>query len=523
MTIGVPDIGQQARASYDDRLRLSETIQGNILAPFNKPHQMFLFLNFNNHQDGARQWVTALSDTRIATTKAVGEHNVEHKALKADRGMQPPKQVWMGVSLTSSGLVTLHPELAADLVRYDAFWRGPLGEGRDEYGNLTASPALLGDEVESDPRRWVIGGPNQAPVDALVTIAADAENDLRERVEVELRLVGELGLSVLEVRQRDGRRSQGQRGDTLGGPQAGAEHFGFKGGVSQPGVRGFTSATIRHGRWESKDQPGTQIIATGEFVLGHAGERGSYARTRPLDPPSWMRDGSFQVFLRLTQDVVGWRDQMHRLGSALSEDIAAKAIGRRPDGTPLAPAGGGQGLNDFNYHDDPYGYHTPRFAHIRKANPRHDALFHDRTHRLLRRSIPFGPPFEAGQVEARDDDLERGLLFNAFMASIEDQFEFVQRNWASNAQFTRVTPGAGGAENATADGPDPLIGASTHPCVLQREGEEPLRLDLRRFVRTSGAVYAFAPSIPTLRRLGRAEPLREGWALAQPRPTQTQP
>jgi Dyp-type peroxidase family len=510
VTIGAPDIGQQARASYDDRLRLSETIQGNILAPFNKPHQMFLFLNFNNHQEGARQWVTALADTRIATTKAVAEHNLERRALKARPGTQPPKQVWMGVSLTSSGLVTLHPELAADLVRYDAFWRGPLGEGRDEYGNLTASPAFLGDEVESDPRRWVIGGPNQAPVDALVTIAADAEADLRERVQAELRLVGELGLRVLEVRQPDGRRSHGQRGDTLGGPQSGTEHFGFKGGVSQPGVRGFTSATIRHGRWESRDQPGTQIIATGEFVLGYPGERGSYARTRPLDPPSWMRDGSFQVVLRLTQDVVGWRDQMHRLGSALSEDVAAKAIGRRPDGTPLAPAGGGPGLNDFNFDDDPDGYHTPRFAHIRKANPRDDALFHDRTHRLLRRSIPFGPLFEAGQVEARDEDLERGLLFNAFMASIEDQFEFVQRNWASNAQSTPVTPGAGGAENATADGPDPLIGVSTHPCVLQREGEEPLRLDLRRFVRTSGAVYAFAPSIPTLRRLGRAEPLREG-------------
>jgi hypothetical protein len=137
-------------------------------------------------------------------------------------------------------------------------------------------------------------------------------------------------------------------------------------------------------------------------------------------------------------------------------------------------------------------------------------VFHDRAHRLLRRSTPFGPPFKAGEVEAQDGDVERGLLFNAFMASIEDQFEFVQRNWASNAQSTPVTPGAGGAENATADGPDPLIGASTHPCVLQREGEEPLRLDLRRFVRTSGAVYAFAPSIPTLRRLGRAEPLREG-------------
>src|SRR5262245_28297949 len=374
--MGAPGIGQQDRASYDDRLRLSETIQGNILAPFHKPHQMFLFLNFNNDQDAARRWVTALTaradDSRIATTKAVAEHNAEREAHKAEGGVQSPEQIWMGVSLTSSGLVTLHPELAADLVTYDAFWRGPLGEGRDEPGGLTASAALLGHADESDPGDWVIGGPNQGPVDALVTIAADSEHDLGERVEAERRLARGLGLTVLEVRQRDGSRPQGQRGDTLGDPRRGTEHFGFKGGVSQPGVRGFTSATIRHGRWERKDQPGSEIIATGEFVLGYARERGPYRRANPGDPPSWMRDGSFQVLLRLTQDVVGWMEQMDRLGHAVSEDVAAKAIGRRPDGAPLAPAGGGQGLNDFSYDDDPDGYHTPRFAHIRKANPRND-------------------------------------------------------------------------------------------------------------------------------------------------------
>jgi Dyp-type peroxidase family len=505
-----PGIGQQDRASYDDRLRSSETIQGNILAPFNKPHQMFLFLNFNNDQEGARRWATALADdSRIADTKAVAEHNAERKAQKAEGGAQYPEQIWMGVSLTASGLVTLHPELAADLVVYDAFWRGPLGEGRDEDGSLTAPPALLGDEDESDPRDWVIGGPNQAPVDALVTIAADSEDDLGKRVEAERRLARELGLTVLEVRQRDASTPQGQRGDTLGDPRRGTEHFGFKGGVSQPGVRGFTSATIRHGRWECEDQPGSEIIATGEFVLGYARERGPYRRAHPEDPPSWMRDGSFQVFLRLTQDVVGWMEQMDRLGHAVSEDVAAKAIGRRPDGTPLAPADGGQGLNDFNYDDDPDGYHTPRFAHIRKANPRNDGVFHDRAHRLLRRSIPFGPLFKADEVEAQDGGVERGLLFNAFMASIEDQFEYVQRNWASNPQSLPVTPGPAGAETATADGPDPLIGASTHPCVLRRRAEGPLQLDLRRFVRTTGAVYAFAPSIATLRRLGRAEPMRD--------------
>lgn len=512
--MGTPGTTEQDEASYDNPLRLSETIQGNILAPFNKPHQMFLFLNFNNDQDGARQWLSSLTartdDGRIATTKAVAEHSAARKAQKDEGGAQLPEQIWMGVSLTSSGLVTLHPELAADLVAYDAFWRGPLGEGRDEHGNLTPPPALLGNEDDSDPRNWVIGGPKQPPVDALVTIAADSGHDLRQRVEAERRLAQELGLTVLEVRQRDGSMSQGQRGDTLRGLHRGTEHFGFRGGVSQPGVRGFTSATIRRGRWESEDQPGSQIIATGEFVLGYPGERGSYPRARRLHPPSWMRDGSFEVFLRLTQDVAGWQDQMDRLGSALSEDVAAKAIGRRADGTPLAPAGGGQGLNDFNYDGDPDGYHTPRFAHIRKVNPRNDTGFHDRTHRLLRRSIPFGPPFEANQVGAQDENVERGLLFNAFMASIEDQFEFVQRSWASNSQSLPESPASGEPESATADGPDSLIGTSAQPSVLRRKGEDPLQLDLRRFVRTTGAVYAFAPSLPTLRRLGRAEPLRDG-------------
>jgi Dyp-type peroxidase family len=502
---------QQDPASQDDWLRWSETIQGNVLARFKKPHQMFLFLNFNNHQDGARRWLTTLiEEDRIATTRAVAEHNAQYRAWNTEDGTQPPTQIWMGVSLTSWGLVTLHPELAADLLAYDAFWRGPLAEGRDEHGNLTAPPALLGDEEASDPRNWVIGGPDQAPVDALVTIAADDEDELDVRAEAERRIAQRLGLTVLEVPQRDGRSTKGQRGDTLQGPRGGTEHFGFKDGVSQPGIRGFTSATIRHGRWENRHQPGSQIIATGEFVLGYAGERGTYPRTRPPDPPWWMRDGSFHVFLRLTQDVPGWRDQMDHLSGELSEDVAAMVIGRRPDGTPLAPAGGGQGLNDFDYADDPDGHHTPRFAHIRKANPRDDTVFQDRTHRLLRRGIPFGPPFEPNQVGAPEEDVERGLLLNAFMASVENQFELVQRNWTSNPQSLPVTPGQGEPESTIIDGPDPLIGPSTHPCVLRREGREPLQLDLRRFVCTTGAVYAFAPSIPTLRRLGRAEPLRDG-------------
>jgi Dyp-type peroxidase family len=299
----------------------------------------------------------------------------------------------------------------------------------------------------------------------------------------------------------------GQWGATLQGKNGGKEHFGFKDGVSQPGIRGFTSAEVRNGRLESQDEPGSPIIATGEFVLGYPGERGSYLRGRRPDPPEWMRDGSFQVFLRLTQDVAGWLDEMETRSGALSEDVAAKVIGRQKDGRPLAQVRGGKGLNDFDYGDDLLGNDTPRFAHIRRVNPRNDVVYNDRSHRLLRRGIPFGP-FAGDRHQVEAEPVERGLLLNAFMASIEDQFEVVLRNWASNSQLLPVTPGRGWPENAITDGPDPLIGAGTHPCVLRRKGQDPVPLHLPRFVRTSGAVYAFAPSISALNRLGEDELMR---------------
>jgi Dyp-type peroxidase family len=495
----------QVQTPLDERLKDSGEIQGNILAAFNKPLQQFLFLNFKQNQAGARAWLQRLiKDKRVAATRDVAAHNLTYRELRKRYGARqlrrepPASQDWMGVGLTSWGLVTLHPELAADLVGFGAFWRGPLGGGTDEHGNWLAPAALVGDEEESDPSAWLIGGPDQAPVDALVTIAADNEDALDKRVNAELALARDCDLDVLEVRQRDGRMTAGQVGHTLppaDGGTGGIERFGFRDGVSQPSIRGFTRAAFRHGRWESARKPGSPIIAAGEFVLGYPGERGSYPRTPRPVPPVWMRDGSFQVFLRLTQDVAGWWDQMDRLGNALSEDVAAKAVGRRRDGTPFAPKGGGDGLNDFDYADDPEGFKTPRFAHIRLVNSR-DPMSESGIHRILRRGIPFGP-FAANQAEAREHDVERGLLLNAFMASIDDQFEFVQRNWMSNPP-------------PTMDGPDPVVGTSPHPCILRREGQEPVPLDLRRFVRTTGAVYAFAPSISALRQLGEDKRMRDG-------------
>jgi Dyp-type peroxidase family len=511
-------IGQQQRAQ-DSRLRSSTEIQGNILAPFNKPNQLFMFINFQHNQARARDWLGRLiKDERFATTERVTNYNDKYRKAKADLGEHPVKadpklaKTWIGVGLTSWGLVALHPELAPDLAAYRAFWDGPLAEGTDEQGNRTAPAAMLGDPGRSDPKHWVIGGPDQPPVDALVTLAGDDKEALEKEAEKERRVAEkDFGLLVLRVRQADGTTPAWQLGGTMQREGVGnIEHFGFKDGVSQPSIRDFTSPTTHNGRrWESKHRPGSPVIATGEFVLGYPGERGSYLRGRRPDPPEWMWDGSFQLFLRLTQDVAGWLEETERLEKQLGEDIAAKVIGRHKDGRPLAPTGGGDRLNDFDYADDPRGEHTPRWAHTRRLNPRRDEWYNDRSHRLLRRGIPFGPPAATRDQTTGNSKIERGLLLNAFMADLDDQFVVVQRDWASNSGSLPVTPGRGGPESAVTDGPDPLIGANLQPCLLRRQGEDPALLDLRRFVHTSGAVFAFAPSMTTLGRLAGGKLMRE--------------
>jgi deferrochelatase/peroxidase EfeB len=483
-------------------------IQGNILAPFNKPYQLFLFLDFRNDRLNARKWLHELmTGNVIASMEEVVRHKKEREVAKEaekEAGEEaekedPPPRAWVGLSFTSSALVTLDQELAADLVTYDAFWRGAIADREYVGRRRMASPALIGDVRRSDPSGWVIGGPGQAPVDALLTIAADNATLLEQVAGKERARAKEHHLDVLQIVQGGGPPTAGQYGERLDG---GVEHFGFRDGISQPGIRDFTEERTKLGRRrEAVSRAGTPIIAAGEFVLGYERERGSYPiSSRPV-PPDWMQDGSFQVLLRLTQDVYGWRTQMNRLRAASDSrvDVEEKAVGRTKAGLPLASDVPKGELNDFTYDDDPQGLTTPAFCHTRTMYPRDKAALDGRTHLVLRRGLPFGSPLP---VDAEDDDgVERGLVFNAFMASIEGQFEYLARKAARTDGWlpTRLT---------ISDGPDPVIGTSDAPCHLPRAGKEPVEIHFGRFVHTSGAVYAFAPSLPTLRRLAGLEPIQ---------------
>lgn len=443
----------------------SSQIQGNILRPFRGDHQAFLFLSFRSDRGRARAWLAA------AAHRATGTDDVPQT-----RSAAPP--ALLNVGLTAAGLVLLHSEVSGDLVGHAAFWQGPLGTRLDDAGAITSAPALLGDLGPGDPSQWVVGGPGR-PVDVLLTVAADDIDALQSAVEGEVREAARHSLEVLLVqwggviRNDDGKR---------------IEHFGFADGISQPGVRGFAD-TIR---------PGAAVIAPGEFLLGHPGERRPPSWTPRPTPAPWMRNGSFQVFRRLRQDVAGWWGHMGTLDPN-PEDAAARALGRHLDGRPLAAPEGE--LNTFTYHGDDDGDRTPRYAHIRKVNPREDAIFRDRGHKMLRRGIPFGSRLDRGQA---DDGQERGMLFNAYMANIEDQFEYVQRRWAGDPGFPASTLSRYGRSASSVDGMDPVLGVS------QQVAGETLAPEVVRaipaagfggFVTTTGAVYAFSPSIRSLHLL----------------------
>ena len=146
---------------------------------------------------------------------------------------------------------------------------------------------------------------------------------------------------------------------------------------------------------------------------------------------------------------------------------------------------------DSEIDDDQQGLKTPRFAHIRKTYPRDDA-FADDQHRIMRRGIPFGRHFDPALGRGHGQDAERGLIFNAHCADLFEQFEFIQQIWANNVNFQQQ-----------GDGPDPVIGTDGE-ATLHEEGSTE-QLNFRRFVHTTGALYAFAPSKRTLQRLASGD------------------
>ncbi|MCB5182740.1 peroxidase [Streptomyces antimicrobicus] len=494
-----------SRAAAELPLRADASTQGDILAGFRKDHACLLFVHFRDAGQ-ARRWLGALLP-ELATTDQVARFNAEFsKARRLRKGVDPTRMsvLWAGISLTYPGLALL-----ADKDPFPAVRAGSTAEAFAE-GAATRAEAL-GDTGPSAPDGWLFGA-SQDEVHAVLTLAGDDARRLAEAVERHERALDRAQAAVLFR----------QDAATLPDALRGHEHFGFLDAISQPGVRGFDAPDPQSGT-TVLGKPGTRLVPAGEFLVGH-----EKVGQRPAGLPVWATGGSFHVVRRLAQDVAGWWDQLgecldrlKRSGAAPADAdtrwLASRMVGRWPGGAPVAtcpaaeriPVPGEDIDGPLDFHDDPNGWTTPLFAHIRKSNPRAGlTLAPGRpplpagdvdARRIIRRGIPFGPPLRRdarGVVDGRSDDgSARGLVFVSHQADLVEQFEFIVKRWTNERDFPPARHPVTGC--------DPVIGPAS-PAAFESpsaDGGRATTLAFQQFVRTEGAVYAFTPSVPALRAL----------------------
>jgi deferrochelatase/peroxidase EfeB len=385
----------------------------------------------------------------------------------------------------------------------------------------------LGDDGDNAPEHWRWGNTHRQ-ADAVLLVYADTDADLRRRT-------GAVGQWASAEGQTVAHTIDLCELPTGGAPMR--EPFRFVDGISQPVLLGTPRA--RDGR-----SP-LHAMEPGEFVLGYLDNSGYYPSTpsvragldpkhlladmtepSPPEPPKFGtgssdgrrdlgRNGTYLIIRQLEQDVDGFnswlmaeagRQRDTPLGqqmpsvNALSELIAAKMMGRWPDGASLVrhphPATPGRARNpdnEFRYgQEDPQGLACPFGAHIRRANPRDSldptspqAISITNRHRIMRVGRSYRRPREEGE--------EKGTLFMCLNADIERQFEFLQQNWVLGRSF-----------QALEDERDPLNGRCRGGnkvfTVPTPDGPVTLR-GLPDFVRVRGGGYFFMPARRTVRFL----------------------
>ena len=365
-------------------------IQGMVLSGY--AHLKFARYVLLRINDGAaiRRWLDALLP-HITDARPVA------------RGKQPA----FNVAFTRTGFAAIGIE-PATLDRFSI----PFHEGLAPRGQHHRSRAL-GDIDQNSPSCWDWGGEKGHQVDLLLMVYADDKVVLDNEVAAWVKRACANNAATLVVAPLAGHLMPD--GKNPAGRTLYREHFGFADGISQPEIEGTHRASNR-----LKASGSMHLVKPGEFLLGYTDGSGAVAPGIPVDSAfdagNWLpsagdgapgyrdfgRNGTYLVFRQLEQDVQGFttfvKSATGTEGSPQDADeLAARLVGRRHDGTPLVSGGSDGGrANEFGFSSDPHGFACPIGSHIRRANPR-DSLLDDpaaalksaNRHRLLRRGRPY--------------------------------------------------------------------------------------------------------------------------------------
>jgi len=513
---------------FDEAVR--KDIQGNVFPGFNKDYQHFLFYRIGD-KASAKKWLQCLAPM-ISSMDEVLAFNRMYRTLRYRLGTKevPVKATWVNIAFSCGGIATLTSKETGDQFGEESFRQGLAA--RSEYLGDPTKPGSVGNK-----QKWVVGSPDKE-ADILVIVASDHSALLTETVKLIKKKATKYQLQLLFQ----------QAGEALPGKLSGHEHFGFKDGVSQPGVRGVVSAipddylTPRYiqptdPRSRLFAKPGQLLVYPGQFVLGmerqNPEELYNPDTERSKNFPEWAKYGSYLVCRRLRQDVRAFWEFAVTTADALgvsAQQFASMLVGRFPSGAPvlrtpaddiralgaddlannhflfddatrasnLIPIPGYPGDNYTQAQQDMLGLVCPHFAHVRKVNPRDSAtdlgkIADSLTRMILRRGIPFGAPVVG--IKKPSPSLwkkERGLMFLCYQSSIENQFEFLTRRWANST----VQPNFGGH--------DPIIGQEGSQGNRERFIDFPKdgsfqRVDIKtEWIFPTGGGYFFAPPISAI-------------------------
>ncbi|GAA6036612.1 hypothetical protein JCM8097_001251 [Rhodosporidiobolus ruineniae] len=450
---------------------LASSTQGDTLLGLQKRHEAFLFFSVSDADEFKKKALREHTIHDITTTADVVRFDEEIRYYRDHHPNGWSDHVrGLNVAFTAAGLAKFGVDIDACFDEHAAF---RLGQEKDAKENL------------GDP------------------------------------LLKHLAPSIVLIKRRDG--------VVRPGSQAGHEHFGFRDACTRPTVIGFN---------DKSRPPGDVGSPTSTFFVAAPSGKDPHAKEK-----RWMEDGSFMVLRELQQKVPEFEKwcedtaQMAEGRQVSPELIAARAVGRWKNGVPLALSpdtdykpdlvNNFRARENFNFSNDLGQENCPYAAHIRKANPRKGTCpthVDTESHRILRSGIPYGPEVTSEEAAQNRTIHERGLFFVCYQSSIEQGFQFIQKNWLNDPSFPPGNaakidrPGedliagqkavkslsASGKEKAASEiEEDDGAAVRTVQGIKPGHPQDPLNtVSAPRFVVPRGGEYFFTPSVPGLKYLG---------------------